>query len=78
MSEFNVKQLTAIGKKFVDISQYDDVVSVMTSFLKMYGWLMRAAICGLIVTGFTWLIIYKDSSIPGINPPSPFSPSKQR
>ncbi|OAD54423.1 hypothetical protein WN48_07787 [Eufriesea mexicana] len=28
--------------------------------------------------GFTWFIIYKDSSIPGINPPSPISLSKQR
>ncbi|KOC66670.1 hypothetical protein WH47_00879 [Habropoda laboriosa] len=28
--------------------------------------------------GYTWFIIYKDSSVPGINPPSPFNPSKQR
>ncbi|XP_033193150.1 ADP-ribosylation factor-like protein 6-interacting protein 6 [Bombus vosnesenskii] len=78
ISEFKVKQLTTISDKFVSGSQYDDVVNVMTSFFKTYGWLIKAAVCGLIMMGFTWFIIYKDSSIPGINPPSPFSPSKQR
>ncbi|XP_071869315.1 ADP-ribosylation factor-like protein 6-interacting protein 6 [Bombus fervidus] len=78
ISEFKVKQLTTISDKFVNGSQYDDVVNVMTSFFKTYGWLIKAAVCGLIMMGFTWFIIYKDSSIPGINPPSPFSPSKQR
>ncbi|KOX78852.1 ADP-ribosylation factor-like protein 6-interacting protein 6 [Melipona quadrifasciata] len=78
VSEFKVKQLAAISEKFVNGSQYDDVVNVMTSVFKTYGWLIKAAVCGLIMMGFTWFIIYKDSSIPGINPPSPFSPSKQR
>lgn len=78
VSEFNIKQLTIISEKFVNNSQYDDVVNVMTLFFKSYGWLIKAAICGLIMMGFTWFIIYKDSSIPGINPPTPFSPSKQR
>lgn len=77
-SLFNAKQLIAMSEKFVNISQYDDVVCVMTLFLKTYGWLIRAAVCGLVMMGFTWFIIYNDSSIPGINPPSPFSPSKQR
>lgn len=78
VSEFRVKQFTAISEKFVNGCQYDDVVNVMTSVFKTYGWLIKAAVCGLIMMGFTWFIIYKDSSIPGINPPSPFSPSKQR
>lgn len=78
VSQFNVKQLAAVSEKFVNISQYDGVVSVMTLFFKTYGWLMRAVVCGLIMMGFTWFIIYKDSSIPGINPPSPFNPYKHR
>lgn len=78
VSEFNVKQLTTVNEKFVNTSQYDDVLNVMTSVVKTYGWLIRAAVCGLIMMGFTWFIIYKDSSIPGINPPSPFSPSDRR
>ncbi|XP_076165704.1 uncharacterized protein LOC143145827 [Ptiloglossa arizonensis] len=77
-SQLNIKQLAAVSEKFVNISRYDDVVSVITLFFKTYGWLIRAAISGLIMMSFTWFIIYKDSSIPGINPPSPFSSSKQR
>ncbi|XP_017788649.1 PREDICTED: uncharacterized protein LOC108571171 [Habropoda laboriosa] len=78
VSQFNVKQLTSMSEKFVNISQYDGVVSVMTLFFKTFGWLIRAAVSGLIMMGYTWFIIYKDSSVPGINPPSPFNPSKQR
>ncbi|XP_076666708.1 uncharacterized protein LOC143368176 [Andrena cerasifolii] len=79
VSELGTKQVTAVSEKFANISQYDDVVvNVMTLFCKTYGWLIRAALCGLIMMGFTWFIIYKDSSIPGINPPSPFSHSKPR
>ncbi|XP_049289299.1 uncharacterized protein LOC125767086 [Anopheles funestus] len=33
---------------------------------------------GLLLSSFTWYIIYLDSSIPGVNPPTPFSASKQR
>ncbi|XP_076657029.1 uncharacterized protein LOC143361487 isoform X1 [Halictus rubicundus] len=69
VSEFSAKHLTAVSEQFVNVS---------VSFFKTYGWLIKAAICGLIMTGFSWYIIYKDSSIPGIDPPSPFSPSKQR
>ncbi|XP_031833430.1 uncharacterized protein LOC116427337 [Nomia melanderi] len=78
VSEFSAKHLTSVSEKFVNIGQYDDVVNVTTSFCKTYGWIIKAAISGLIMMGFTWFIIYKDSSIPGINPPSPFSPTKRR
>lgn len=77
VSQFNVKRLATMSEKFVNISQYDDVVSVLSSVVKTYGWLAKATLCGLVMMGFTWFIIYNDSSIPGINPPSPFSP-KQR
>uniref|UniRef100_A0A182IW60 Uncharacterized protein n=1 Tax=Anopheles atroparvus TaxID=41427 RepID=A0A182IW60_ANOAO len=33
---------------------------------------------GLLVASFTWYVIYLDSSIPGVNPPTPFSASKKR
>lgn len=34
--------------------------------------------CGLLMTGFTWLMMYLDSSVPGIQPPTPFSPTRYK
>ncbi|XP_033328052.1 ADP-ribosylation factor-like protein 6-interacting protein 6 isoform X2 [Megalopta genalis] len=71
-----VMSLTIVlGKLYMnyDVSKFNTKHLTAT-----YGWLIKAAISGLIMMGFTWFIIYHDSSIPGINPPSPFSPSKQR
>lgn len=47
-------------------------------FTDNFGWFIKAFISGLSMMGFTWFIVYKDSNIPGINPPSPFSPSKNQ
>ncbi|XP_003425408.2 uncharacterized protein LOC100680185 [Nasonia vitripennis] len=46
--------------------------------LNRYSWLIKAVLSGLATTGITWFIIYEDSNVPGVNPPSPFSPSKKR
>ncbi|XP_011308890.1 uncharacterized protein [Fopius arisanus] len=43
-----------------------------------FGWLVKAAVSGISLMGFTWFIVYKDSRIPGVNPPSPFSPGKRK
>lgn len=34
--------------------------------------------CGLLMTVFTWIMIYLDSSVPGVKPPTPFSPEKYK
>lgn len=35
-------------------------------------------LCGLLTTYFTWLMVYLDSNVPGVQPPSPLSPSKYK
>ncbi|XP_018319060.1 uncharacterized protein LOC108732645 [Agrilus planipennis] len=43
-----------------------------------YSQIWFPAICGLATTWFTWLIVYLDSRVPGVQPPSPLSPSKYK
>jgi hypothetical protein len=40
--------------------------------------LLVPLLCGISITIFTWLIVYLDSDVPGVNPPTPFSPSQER
>lgn len=79
LPKFDVKQLPDSGRLLNASNQYAEAAAdVLITFYEKYGWLLKAMMSGLVITGFTWFILYKDSSIPGVNPPSPFSPSKQR
>lgn len=80
LSKVDVKQLSAGSDRFLNASsQYAEAAAdALVSVYGQYNWLLKAMISGLVMTSFTWFILYKDSSIPGVNPPSPFSPSKQR
>lgn len=61
-------------------------VTVETQFDNFWSWLKKinfinVIVCGLIgfiVTVFSWMIVYLDSDVPGINPPTPLSPRKNR
>ncbi|XP_049778492.1 uncharacterized protein LOC126175645 [Schistocerca cancellata] len=39
-------------------------------------WFLIPFLTGLLITYVTWVVIYYDSKVPGVQPPSPFSASK--
>ncbi|XP_022906557.2 ADP-ribosylation factor-like protein 6-interacting protein 6 [Onthophagus taurus] len=43
-----------------------------------YSSIWLPILCGLLTTYFTGIIVFLDSDVPGVQPPSPFSPSKYR
>ncbi|KAJ8679424.1 hypothetical protein QAD02_015211 [Eretmocerus hayati] len=57
---------------------YEEITNKAVDGFQKYSWLIKALFSGFTITGLTWCIIYKDSKVPGIEPPSPFSPSKKR
>lgn len=80
LSGFDKEHLRVASEKLMNASRrYGDAVAdAVVGVSQRFSWVVRAATCGLAMMGFTWFIVYKDSSIPGVNPPSPFSPSKRR
>lgn len=43
-----------------------------------YSGVWLPLLCGTLTTVFTWLMMYLDSDVPGVRPPSPLSPSKYK
>ncbi|KAG5889111.1 hypothetical protein JTB14_003914 [Gonioctena quinquepunctata] len=41
-----------------------------------YSHIWFPAVCGLLSSYFTWIMVYLDSNVPGVQPPSPLSPKK--
>lgn len=80
LPKFDVKRLPADSERFFNSSHRyaEAATNMVVTFYEKYDWLLKAAMSGLMITSFTWFILYKDSSIPGVNPPAPFSPSRQR
>ncbi|XP_043678335.1 uncharacterized protein LOC122633918 isoform X2 [Vespula pensylvanica] len=75
MSESIAKQLTRTGTQFINTTNsYEKAIAdVMIMLSTKYWWLMRAILSGIITTSLSWLIIYMDSRIPGIDPPFPLN-----
>ncbi|KYN01266.1 hypothetical protein ALC62_07885 [Cyphomyrmex costatus] len=80
LSKFDAKKLPTDNRRLLNANnQYAEAAAdMLIAYFDRFGWLLKATMSGLVITGFSWFILYKDSSIPGVNPPSPFSPSKQR
>ncbi|EZA52421.1 hypothetical protein X777_08564 [Ooceraea biroi] len=81
LPKLDVRRLTLLGsERFVNVgNEYAGAAAnALLTFYQQYSWLLEATVCGLLVTSFTWFIIYKDSNVPGINPPYPFSPPRRR
>ncbi|XP_066585272.1 uncharacterized protein [Prorops nasuta] len=69
----NILQLFSEFKKL-----YEEIIPmVQLPMLQKYTWIMKVLMTGFAMMVFSCYIIYKDSSIPGVNPPFPFSPSKR-
>ena len=78
LSGFSKEDLKNTSEKLMNASRVyrDAMAGAVVGIGNRVGYLIRAALCGLAMMGFTWFIIYKDSRVPGVNPPSPFSPTK--
>jgi hypothetical protein len=52
--------------------------NVMRDFLDHFNWFLLPVLAGLGMTALTWCMVYIDSCVPGIKPPTPLSPNKIR
>ena len=59
------------------LKQLPLMVAKSLSFKKLYIFVWPS-LYGLFIVWFSWLLIYFDSKVPGVCPPSPISPTKHR
>ncbi|PSN38766.1 hypothetical protein C0J52_08886 [Blattella germanica] len=52
--------------------------STLTEILYESRWILFPVLAGVGMTVLTWYTIYIDSCIPGVKPPTPFSPNRNR
>lgn len=69
-------------KKYVSYETITEEGQIMFSYTWQTAWKYSSfwfpILCGMLTTYFTWLIVYLDSNVPGIQPPSPLSPLKYK
>lgn len=72
-----------LGNKMVQLLLRDLSIELAQKYDASLEWtqnnythLIQPALYGVLVSIFTMVIIYFDSDVPGVNPPTPFSPRK--
>ena len=61
-------------KKFAENSYHNAIIWANEHNINS---IIRPLLCGLAIAIFGYTLVYLDSNIPGISPPSPFSPRKK-
>jgi hypothetical protein len=77
-SSFGTNKLLSDDTKFKVSEVLLTSNSAVRDILGHFSWLLLPVLAGLGMTVLTWCMIYVDSCIPGIKPPTPFSPTKNR
>lgn len=75
MENISIKDIFASLQETIE-TQVVTLYSILTEL--NFTNIIACGLIGALVTVFSWMIVYLDSDIPGVNPPTPLSPRKNR
>ncbi|XP_063236293.1 ADP-ribosylation factor-like protein 6-interacting protein 6 [Bacillus rossius redtenbacheri] len=56
----------------------EDVVKVLVELVGQSSWILVPFLTAVLIVVISWLVIYMDSAVPGVSPPTPLSPKRYR